>query len=123
MQPALILDKSYLDAAPAARIQELCANFRAMCSETLFFELMTTRSESQIRCFSKIPTKPGLIALLPDLPPLLRAEMQAGVACREIGEYVIPGTYVFNEKLASGTYGLPAEVVETLSQWREHVGA
>ena len=123
MQPALILNKSYLDAAPAARIEELFTNFRVMCSETLFFELMTTRSESQVRCFSKIPTEPGLIALLPDMPPLLRAEMRAGVSCRDLGEYVIPGTYVFNEKLASGTYKPPAEVVETLSQWRQNVEA
>jgi hypothetical protein len=123
MQPALILDKSFLDAASATSVQELCTKFRVMCSETLFFELLTTRRESQIRCFSKFPTEPGMIALLPDLSPLLRAEMEAGVSCREIGEYAISGTYVFNEKLASGTYEPSAEVLGTLSQWRKTVEA
>jgi hypothetical protein len=123
MQPALILDKSYLDAAPTARIQELCKSFRVMCSETLFFELMTTRNASQTRCFSKFPSEPGSFALLPDLPPLLRAEMEAGVPCRDIENYVIPGSYVFNEKLATGTYEPPPDIVETLSSWRARVEA
>ena len=121
MRPALILDKSYLDGASIAHVHELCANFQVMCSETLFFELMTTREQSQVRCFSKFPAEPGSFVLLPDLPPLLRAEMEAGGPCRDISDYIIPGTYIFNSKLALGTYEAPPEVAETLRQWRANV--
>ena len=118
MRPAIILDKSYLDGAPTARVRQLCADFRVMCSETLFFELMTTCDASQIRCFAKLPAEPGSFALLPDLPPLLRAEMEASAPCRDIGEYIVPGTYIFNAELANGTYVPPPEVAEALRDWR-----
>jgi hypothetical protein len=104
MRPPLILDKSYLDGASTSHVKQLFTEFRVMCSETLFFELMTTRDISQVRCFAKLPQEPGAIALLPDLPPLLRAEMEARSPCRDVGDYVVPGKYVFNGKLAQGTY-------------------
>jgi len=121
MRPALILDKSYLDGASATRVRQLCADFRVMCSETLFFELMTTRDSSQVRCFAKFPSEPGSFALLPDLPPLLRAEMEAHSPCRDIGEFVVPGRYIFNAKLAEGTYDAPPEVMSSLQEWQTSV--
>lgn len=123
MPSPLILDKSYLDGASTAEVRQLFADFRVMCSETLFFELMTTRADSQTRCFSKLPTNPGAIALLPDLPPLLRAEMEAAASCQDIANFVIPGAYVFNAGLAAGTYSAPPEVKATLHEWRASVEA
>lgn len=123
MRPPLILDKSYLDGAPTGHVRQLFSEFRVMCSETLFFELMTTRDTSQVRCFAKLPQEPGAIALLPDLPPLLRSEMETRSPCRDVGHYVVPGTYVFNAKLAEGTYVPPPEVAETLHDWRRNVEA
>jgi hypothetical protein len=123
MRPPLILDKSYLDGASTSHVMQLCSEFRVMCSETLFFELMTTRDTSQVRCFAKLPQRPGAIALLPDLQPLLRAEMEACSPCKDVGEYVAQGTYVFNPKLAEGTYVPPPEIAETLLEWRRNVEA
>jgi hypothetical protein len=92
-----------------------------MCCETLFFELMTTRRESQVRCFAKLPRETGAIVLLPDLSHLLRAEMELGSPCKDLAEYVIPGNWIFNARLASGTYHPPSDQAGILQVWRDSV--
>lgn len=92
-----------------------------MCSETLFYELMTASPESQVRCFSKLPSRPGSFVLLPNVGTLLRAEMESQSPCGSLDRHVIEGTYIFNSKLSAGTYKAEGEVLETLQSWRNQV--
>ena len=121
MSSALVLDKSYLDGAPTASVRELCAQQNVLCCETLFYELMTTNPQSQIRCFSKLPEEPGSFALLPNVGTLLRFEMERKAPCGPIENHVLSGTYSFNEKLRLGTYQPPPEVQKTLDEWKVQV--
>ena len=55
----IVVDKSFLDGAPALQIRELFTSHKALIIEPLFLELMTTKAKSQVRCFSKVPEEPG----------------------------------------------------------------
>lgn len=121
MTSALVLDKSYLDGAPTASVRELCKKQTVLCCETLFYELMTTNPLSQIRCFSKLPEEPGSFALLPNVGALLRFEMEHKKPCGSIKNHILSGTYIFNEKLRTGTYVPPPEVQKTLDDWKAQV--
>jgi len=123
MPPALVLDKSYLDGAPTSSIRQLCRDRTVLCSETLFYELMTTSPSSQIRCFSKFPEEAGAFALLPNVGELLRVEMESRSPCGSIHQHVIPGSYIFNAQLRAGTYVPPGNVLATMSTWRAQVQA
>lgn len=121
MSSTLVLDKSYLDGAPTVAVRTLCATQTVLCSETLFYELMTTNSRSQIRCFSKFPEEAGLFALLPNVGTLLRFEMDHNEACGPIENHILSGTYNFNKKLRLGTYQPPLDVQRTIDDWKIQV--
>jgi len=121
MTSVLVLDKSYLDGAPTTAVRELCTQHKVLCCETLFYELMTTKPRSQIRCFSKLPEGPGSFALLPNVGALLRFEIEHRRPCGPIENHVLDGTYIFNEKLRTGTYLPPPEVRKTLDEWQAQV--
>lgn len=121
MPAALLLDKSYLDGAPSASIATLCQDHAVLCSETLFYELMTTRPESQVRCFSKLPSRAGSFSLLPNVGALLRAEMETRSPCGPLGQHVMEGTYIFHPNLRAGTYVPTDEILTTLESWKRQV--
>lgn len=121
MSSALVLDKSYLDGAPTAAIRTLCATQTVLCSETLFYELITTNLRSQVRCFSKFPEEAGSFALLPNVGTLLRFEMEQKAPCGPIENHILSGTYNFNEKLRQGTYQPSPEVQKTIDEWKIQV--
>ena len=121
MPSTLILDKSYLDGAPTNSVRTLCRERTLLCSETLFYEMMTTDSVSQKRCFGKFPEEPGSFSLLPNVGALLKFEMEEKAHCGALHQHVLPGKFIFNVKLRDGTYEPPAEVAATLKGWSDQV--
>jgi hypothetical protein len=119
----LVLDKSYLDGAPKTAVRALCAKHTVLCSETLFYELMTTNPLSQIRCFSKLPEEPSAIALLPNVRYLLRFEMENKKPCGPLENHYFSQPYIFNMRLRLGTYQPPPKVQKTLDEWMAQVKA
>jgi hypothetical protein len=117
----LVLDKSFLDGASRNRVSETCVAHNALCTESLFFELMTTKPESQVRCFAKLPDRPGSFALIPNVGTLLRFEIENRKPCVPLFDRRIEGAYAFNSKLREGTYVPEGEVLETLNTWRAQV--
>lgn len=117
----LVLDKSFLDGASHQLVSEACMAHKALCIESLFFELMTTKPESQIRCFAKLPDRPHSFALIPNVGTLLRFELENRKPCVPLLDRRIEGAYVFNSKLRDGTYVPEGEVLETLNGWRAQV--
>ncbi|MHB1291167.1 MAG: hypothetical protein ACYCY5_03140 [Sulfuricella sp.] len=111
-----------MEGATTRFIHELCDNETVLCSESLFYELMTTNPKSQLKCFSKLPTNPRAFRLMPDIGVLLRAELESRSSCGALEQYVIPGAYIFNEKLRNGTYIAEGEVLNTLNDWQKQVG-
>lgn len=119
----LVFDKSFLDGAPQHLVSDACAEHNVLCSESLFFELMTTDSKSQVRCFSKLPHRSNSFALIPNVGTLLRFEMENHKPCIPLFDRRIEGAYVFNAKLRDGTYVPQGDVLETLNAWRAQVAA
>lgn len=121
MSSALVLDKSYLDGASRAAVRTLCANQTVLCSETLFYELMTTNTKSQVRCFSKFPEDAGSVSLFPNVGTLLQFEMKQKAPCGPLENHILSGAYNFNEKLRLGTYQPPPEVQRIINEWKSQV--
>jgi hypothetical protein len=117
----LVFDKSFLDGASRQLVSEACATHKALCTESLFFELMTTRPGSQVRCFAKLPDRPRSFALIPNVGTLLRFELENRTPCIPLSDRRIEGTYVFNPKLRDGTYVPEREVLDTMSTWRAQI--
>jgi hypothetical protein len=117
----LVLDKSFLDGASHQLVSEACVAHRALCTESLFFELMTTKPESQVRCFAKLPDRPHSFVLIPNVGTLLRFEVENRKPCVPLFDRRIEGAYVFNPKLRDGTHVPEGEVLETLNTWRAQV--
>jgi hypothetical protein len=119
----LILDKNFLDGAPRDLVAEVCNNYTTLFSESLFFEVMTTNAESQVRCFSKLPDRPNAVVLIPNVGTLLRFEMENKKPCIPLFDRRIEGTYVFNSRLREGTYEPEGDVLDTLNAWHSQVAA
>jgi hypothetical protein len=83
--------------------------YRVICSETLFYEMMTTDRSSLMRCFSKFPDRAGSFLLVPNVGSLLRYEMEHQEACVPLVGRAIEGEYAFNRKLGTGLFNLEAE--------------
>jgi hypothetical protein len=121
MPTVIILDKSYLDGASATSIAALCKEYSVIVTETLFFELMTTKPESQVRCFSKLPNQAGAFSLLPTLGVLLRAEIETGSPCGPFDKHVKEGLARFHPNLRTGSYVMDDETQTALDSWMREV--
>lgn len=119
----IVVDKSFLDGAPGSQVRQVFASHKALIIESLFFEIMTTRAESQVRCFSKVPEQPGSFALIPNVGSLLRYELEQRKPCLPLHERRIEGTYIFNAKLRNGSYIPQGQVLSDLQDWQAHVEA
>lgn len=117
----LVLDKSFLDGAPSSVVSDVFSAHRVLCTESLFYELITTTRSSQIRCFSKFPDRPNAFALIPNIGTLLRFEVENRIPCIPLFDRRIEGSYIFNSRLRNGTYVAEGEVLETLNAWRTQV--
>lgn len=117
----VVLDKSYLDGAPTSSVRFLCDNFTVLLSDELFYELMTTRPESQKRCFSKLPNRRNPVALIPNVGSLLRYEREHNQSCTPISRHKLGDDYIFNRKLREGSFVIEGEVLENLEAWKTQV--
>lgn len=119
MKKSVILDKSFLDGASTQSVRNLCNDFDVLLSEELFFELITTRPESQKRCFSKFPDQTNPVLLVPNVGSLLRFEMEQQEPCTPVTRHKIPGTFQFNAKLRDGNFVFEGQVLQDLENWKK----
>lgn len=119
----IVLDKSYLDGASSSAIAALCDTYQVLFPEQLLFELLTTRLESQRRCFGKFPDQDQVnaVALIPNVGSLMRFEATSGQPCVPLFARRIEVDFVFNRKLREGTYVPEGQVLQDLSQWQHEV--
>jgi len=121
MTQAIVLDKSYLDGASTQAVRTLCERYMVLVSDELFYELLTTRRESQTRCFSKLPNTPNPVTLIPNVGSLLRYEMENQSACTPVHRHKIQETFQFNEQLRQGTYEFEGETRDHLEEWKKTI--
>jgi len=112
----VILDKSYLDGVGKTEVHELGMNYRLVVSAALFHELLTTRPESRVRCFSKLPQTDNPVVLVERAGNMASLEMDmlspAGLPSANLVE--ICGGFRFNEKLLDPGYTLETESAEAV---------
>jgi hypothetical protein len=120
----LVLDKSYLDGASEAEVADVCDRYTALMPQELFFEMMTTRSKSQRRCFSKLPDRDSPVALIPPVGALVEFERHTHQPCAPLSRHRVDGRpYVFNRRLRDGTFVPSVDDARNLAAWQAQVEA
>lgn len=118
----IVFDKSYLDGAATTEVRDVCARFTALMPQELFFEMMTTSSKSQRRCFAKLPDRDSPVALIPPVGVLVDFERQHKEACVPLSRHRVDGhPYVFNRGLRDGTFVPSADDSIHLAAWQGQV--
>lgn len=117
----LIIDKSFLDAAPAREVLALFAAHAPVMTHELFYELMTTDEKSRTWCFRKFPDQINPIPLVPNVGYLMRLEAERKTPCTSLVKDQIPERFVFNRKLREGAYVFEGEVLKHVDEARAEV--
>lgn len=119
----VILDKSYLDGCSKAEVDDLAKGARFVMSAALFHELLTTRPESRVRCFSKLPQQNNPVLLVERAGNMASLEMTtstpAGLPSDKLVETY--GEFRFNKNLLDPEYTLPPESAEAVEKKRLYV--
>ena len=121
-RPEIILDKSYLQGAPATSIHDLCRSFRVIMPGALFFELMTTpKLDERRRCFAKLPDVMNPVEIVEHVGMLLRFESRKRKPSTPLYERRHRMLFKFNAKLASGTFQPTADQLRGIGSWEREV--
>lgn len=118
----VVLDKSYLDGAPTAEVVDVCARYTVLMPQELFFEMMTTSSKSQRRCFAKLPDRDSPVALIPPVGVLVDFERQHHEACVPLSRHRVDRLpYTFNQRLRDGAFAPNTKDSAHLTAWQGQV--
>lgn len=125
MQPAIILDKSFLQGSKKSRIHELAKTYRLVVSDALFYELLTASEPGRSRCFAKFPPVENPVDLVNHIGTLMRMEIETHRPAGKPSTYREQLKFQFNPSLVSSEYELPEEarlsVEEQTAQLRADV--
>lgn len=125
MQPAIILDKSFLQGSKKTRIHELAQAHRLVVSDALFYELLTASEPGRSRCFAKFPPVTNPVDLVNHIGTLMRMEIETHRPAGKPSTHREQLMFQFNPTLVSSEYELPEEarlsVEEQTTQLRADV--
>ena len=107
MNPAIILDKCFLQGTSAARIRELAASRRLVVSDALFYELLTSDEPARSRCFGKFPPVENPVDLVSHIGPLMRLEMETHRPSGSPSTHRENWRFQFNPALVTSDYEVP----------------
>lgn len=115
----VVIDKSYLQAAPADRIRTLCREHRALFLETLLYELLTTGEDSVRRaCFAKLSQSDEAVVVIPCTGPLFRHEMEQRRPACPLTDHRLEATF---QSLVTGVFSRPLDQQPALAEWRQEI--
>ena len=117
---SLILDRSYLQAAPATRVANLCGEFRVIMSESLFFEVLTADTEVRRTLFAKFPQRENPVTLVGHVGSLIRHEITNRHPASPVEELSLTTRFVFNAGLATGQFQLTQPHQQGIADWEQH---
>jgi hypothetical protein len=113
---AIILDKSYLEGASRAAIQELMERRTVLMCGALFYELLDTTAKQRTRCFAKLPAVENPLVLVDHVGELMRKEVETRRPSGLPSQHAIAIRFRFNPALLSETYELPPEAREAMQE-------
>jgi hypothetical protein len=114
MKNGVVLDKNFLQGANSQRVRELAESHRLIMPGALFYELMTTSSESRRKCFSKLPQTENPVVLVDHMGLLLAYELARHRPAGQPSGHRIHMRFRFNERLLSEDYVLPDEAKQVI---------
>lgn len=118
----VVLDKSYLQGASAAAIQNLCRSFRVIMPGALFFELMTTSDLDARRCsFAKFPDVMNPVEIVEHVGILMQFEIRNSKPSTPLYERRHKWLFKFNETLAAGTFQPTQKQLQGISSWQQQI--
>lgn len=109
MQPAIVLDKSFLQGSKKARIHDLAQTHRLIVSDALFYELLTASEPARSRCFAKFPPVANPVDLVNHIGTLMRLEIETHCPSGKPSTHREHLRFQFNPRLLSPGYKLPEE--------------
>jgi hypothetical protein len=116
MRPAILLDKSYLQAASASTVRELSKSHELLMADVLFFEMISTGEPARTRCFSKLPGGENPITLVKNVGALLRKEIRTHNPAGKPSENQETFRFQFHPQLVKGTYAFDAQARAALEE-------
>lgn len=109
MKQGLILDKCFLEGVSKSHLLELSNKYQLIVSGPLFYEMLTTRSTSRVRCFRKLLSNRNPVLLVEHIGILLRKEIEYSSPAGKPSNNRINIDFEFNSKLLEVDYQLPIE--------------
>ena len=116
MKQAVVLDKSFLQAASASAIQELASSHRLVISWALFYELLTCDTRGRRGCFSKLPKTENPVELVENIGKLLKIEIDTHRPAGKPSSHKENIRFTFNSKLLSDDYQMPLDAQEAIKE-------
>lgn len=121
MRNCVVLDKNFLQGAPANAAMELARGYRLVMPGALFYELLTTSAEVRKRCFAKLPQTENPVVLVDHIGVLLSHESATGKPSGKPSGHRIDFSFRFNERLLAEDYELPEEAKTALEEQTKDV--
>lgn len=121
MSSPVVVDKSFLQGAPAPELARVFASHQVLMTEALFFELLTTKPEIRARCFTRLPTGDNPVALVQNVGPTIRWEIENNRPLVDLGNVIINAAFRFNERLVRPDFDMGTEQIQHLVSWRREL--
>lgn len=113
----IVIDKSWVQGASRDVMARASGNHLTM-SETLFYELLTTNRDQQIRCLSRLSEIETCIWLLCGVPELLRHECGSGQPATPLADRCIAHNISFHSSAGTTGYVFSEEQVMVIESER-----
>lgn len=111
---AVILDKSYVQAAKPSDIQELCLKNKALMPDMLFYEMLSADEPGRSRCFAKFPCTENPVIIVPSIGELLRYEFANHRASGPPSAHAKEIRFRFDPNLSATSYEFSAEAATVM---------
>lgn len=121
MNPAVVLDKCYLQGAPTEEVRELSRSHRLVMSDALFYELLTGDEPGRSRCFAKLPQTENPVELVNHVGTLIKLEIATHRPAGKPSTHREDIGFKLNPELRTGSYQLPLEAQTAISEQLEQL--
>lgn len=114
---SIVLDRSFLQASSASRIESLCDTYRVIMCESLFFEMLTADKSARQACFSKLPDRDNPVEIVGQVGTLMRHEIEKGEPASPAERLVLVKRFAFNPGLRTGEIRLNKTQRAGIREW------
>lgn len=114
----ILIDKSWVQGASASTLASVAAEHGLLMPEALFYELLTTRRDQQILCFSRLSRVHSSIRLLCGIPDLLRYESGSGEPATPLSNRCIANSISFHPTAGTTGYSFSEEQIRLIEAER-----